>query len=141
MLYLRGEQGNCNICTMTGFRSHFAVKRMDAQGFVSKNARLEKVHRKKHAPWLIDKGIIVWVTTKLTRREAAEGSERPRKSQRNLTCSSLYWQAIPIIPGQGHDLGKFLSDLLGALQENIQNNIRSTRGTPLDSGRLRQALH
>jgi hypothetical protein len=38
---------------MIGFRSHPAAKRMDAQGFVSKNARLEKADRKKDAPWLM----------------------------------------------------------------------------------------
>jgi hypothetical protein len=53
MLYLLGDQGNCNIRTMTGLRSPVvAAKRMDAQGFVSKNARLEKPDRKKDAPWL-----------------------------------------------------------------------------------------
>jgi hypothetical protein len=34
--------------------SHIGVKRMDAQGFVSKNARIEKADRKKQAPWLMN---------------------------------------------------------------------------------------
>jgi hypothetical protein len=40
---------------MIGFRRHPAAKRMDAQGFVSKNAGLEKADRKKDAPGLIRK--------------------------------------------------------------------------------------
>jgi hypothetical protein len=50
MLYLRSDQGNCNIRTMIGSHSHSAVKRMDVQRFVSKNARLEKADHKKDAP-------------------------------------------------------------------------------------------
>jgi hypothetical protein len=59
MLYLLGDQGNCNIRTMTAPCRHNAAKRMDAQGLMSKNARLEKPHRKKDAPWLIKEGNIV----------------------------------------------------------------------------------
>jgi hypothetical protein len=32
---------------------------MDARGFVSKNMQLEKPDRKKDAPWLMKKGIMV----------------------------------------------------------------------------------
>jgi hypothetical protein len=46
MPYLPGDRGDGNIRTMIGFGSHFAVKRMDAQRFVSKNARLGKADRK-----------------------------------------------------------------------------------------------
>jgi hypothetical protein len=46
MPYLRGDRGDSNIRTTIGFGSHFAVKRMDARRFVSKNARLEKADRK-----------------------------------------------------------------------------------------------
>jgi hypothetical protein len=59
MLYLLGDQGNCNIRTMIGFGEAVAAKRMDARGFVSKNMRLEKPDRKKDAPWLMKKGIMV----------------------------------------------------------------------------------
>jgi hypothetical protein len=48
-LYLRSDLGDCNI-HHDRFGSHFAVKRMDAQRFVSKNARLEKADHKKDAP-------------------------------------------------------------------------------------------
>ena len=56
-----------------------------------------------------------------------------------LTCSSLYCGPIRIIPPRGHDLGKFC--VISALREGqtSKNNIRSTVGTPLDSGRFRQA--
>jgi hypothetical protein len=40
---------------MIGFGEAVAAKRMDARGFVSKKARLEKPDRKKDAPWLIKK--------------------------------------------------------------------------------------
>jgi hypothetical protein len=40
MLYLRGDRGERNIRAMIGPCSHIGVKRMDAQGFVSKNARI-----------------------------------------------------------------------------------------------------
>jgi hypothetical protein len=53
MLCLR-VLGDSNIRTTAGFCSHIGVKRMDAQGFVSKNARIEKPDRKKHAPWLMN---------------------------------------------------------------------------------------
>jgi hypothetical protein len=52
-VHLLGDQGNCNIRTIIGSRGPLAAKRMDAQGFVSKNARLEKADRKKDAPWLM----------------------------------------------------------------------------------------
>jgi hypothetical protein len=47
---------------MIGFCCHLAVKRMVAQGFVSKNTRLEKRHRKKHPPWLMADGNMVMIT-------------------------------------------------------------------------------
>ena len=43
---------------------HVAAKRMDAQGFVSKNGGLEKADCKKHAPWLMSKGNMVLLTAK-----------------------------------------------------------------------------
>jgi hypothetical protein len=55
ILYLLGDQGNGNIRTTIGLSGPVAAKRMDAQGFVSKNARLEKPDRKKDAPWLTAK--------------------------------------------------------------------------------------
>jgi hypothetical protein len=109
---------------------------MDARGFVSKKARLEKADRKKDAPWLMKKGSIV----RLQQSGCDVKSRKAKENPANLTCSSLYWEVIAIIPGRGHDLGKILRDLLGALQETIQNNIRSAVGTPLDSGRLREAV-
>jgi hypothetical protein len=54
MLYLRVDPGDCNIRTKAGFCSHIGVKRMDAKGFVSKNARIEKADHKKHVPWLMN---------------------------------------------------------------------------------------
>jgi hypothetical protein len=44
----------CNICTMTRFTYHPAVKRMDVQGFVSKNDWLGKPDHKKDRPWLME---------------------------------------------------------------------------------------
>jgi hypothetical protein len=40
-----GYADSCNIRTMTGSGAQISPKRMEAQGFVSKNQRLEKVHR------------------------------------------------------------------------------------------------
>jgi hypothetical protein len=50
----RGRRGDRNLPTMIGPCSHIGVKRMDAQGFVSKNARIAKPDHKKHAPWLMN---------------------------------------------------------------------------------------
>jgi hypothetical protein len=47
MLYLLGDQGNCNIRTMIDPCRHIAAKRVDAQGLMSKNARLGKAHHRK----------------------------------------------------------------------------------------------
>jgi hypothetical protein len=86
-----------------------AAKRMDARGFVSKKARLEKADRKKDAPWLMKKGSIV----RLQQSGCDVKSRKAKENPANLTCSSLYWEVIAIIPGRGHDLGKILRDLLG----------------------------
>jgi hypothetical protein len=59
MLYLLGDQGNCNIRTMIDPCRHTAAKRMDARGLMSKNARLGKAHHRKDAAWLMNEGNIL----------------------------------------------------------------------------------
>ena len=54
-----------------------------------------------------------------------------------LTCSSLYGECNPGYISRFTRFGTFA--LVPVLEENIKNNIRSAGGTPLDSGRFRQA--
>jgi hypothetical protein len=83
MPYLRGDRGDCNIRTMIGFGSHFAVKRMDAQRFVSKNARLEKADRKKDPPWLMVGGSIIRIQQ--SRRDVKPRNTRQTSPVRHFT--------------------------------------------------------
>jgi hypothetical protein len=83
MPYLRIDQGICNIRTLAGFGSHFAVKRMDAHGFVSKNARLEKLDRKKDAAWLIDDGNTIQIQQ--NRRDVKPQKPRQTSLVRHFT--------------------------------------------------------
>jgi hypothetical protein len=78
---------------MIGFGSHFAVKRMDAQRFVSKNARLEKADHKKDAPWLMAGGNIVHI--KQSRRDVKPRQARQTSLVRHFTedRSGLYPRA------------------------------------------------
>jgi hypothetical protein len=54
-MFMSSDMRNvCNIRTMTRVTSHTAVKRMDVQGFVSKNDWRGKPDHKKERPWLME---------------------------------------------------------------------------------------
>jgi hypothetical protein len=78
------DQDICNIRTTTRFRIHPAVKRMNAQGFVSKNNQIDKGGPQKGSA-IHGGGIIVQYNM-----GAVAGSRGI------LTCSSLYASPIQI---------------------------------------------
>jgi hypothetical protein len=84
MPYLRSDRGDCKIRTLIVFGSHFAVKRMDVQRFVSKNAWLEKADRKKVPPWLMVGGSIIQIQQ--SRRDAKPRKTRQTSLVRHFTA-------------------------------------------------------
>jgi hypothetical protein len=114
----------CNIRTMTVPALKFPPKRMEAHDFVSKNQRLEKVHCEILQADILVRGNMI-------RQIAPSTSPRPHTFA-TLSPFVAVYTGLPT---------PFRAVLLPRLNpdDGNQNNIRSVPGTPLDSGRFRQA--